>query len=226
MQCQLHILGATWSVGFRGRMAKSQKDALTLPADLQVDTLIDVGVADGTQWLYTQFPDAQLVLVDPLPAPMQLVTELKDRNVRFHAAAAGATKGTATLHVDLGRASRSSLYQRTNLTRSSNPIQPQDVPIERLDEIAGSPKYGRIGLKIDTEGHELGVLIGSEGLLDRCEFILCEVSIGHRFDGSYSSKELFVWLADHGFSAAELMRSVRSRNNEPLFADVLFRPNR
>lgn len=206
-------------------MAKSQKDALTLPADLQIDTLIDVGVADGTQWLYAQFPEARLVLVDPLPVPTQLVDELRGRNVLVHTAAAGATKGSAILHVDLGRASRSSLYQRTTLTRSANPIERQDVPIDRLDEIAGSPEYGRIGLKIDTEGHELDVLIGSEGLLDRCEFILCEVSIGHRFNGSYSSKELFVWLAERGFSAAELMRSVRSRNDEPLFADILFRPD-
>lgn len=204
-------------------MAKPQKDALTLPADLQIDTLIDVGVADGTQWLYAQFPEARLVLVDPLPVPTQLVDELQGRSVLIHTAAAGATKGSAILHVDLGRASRSSLYQRTTLTRSPNPIERQDVPIDRLDEIAGSPEYGRIGLKIDTEGHELDVLIGSEGLLDRCEFILCEVSIGHRFQGSYSSKELVDWLAERGFTASKIMRSVRSKDHQLLFADMLFR---
>lgn len=201
-------------------------DSLPLPADLQIDTLVDVGVAEGTPWLYDRFPDARLVLIDPMEIPPELAEKLAHRVPVIHEIAVGAKKGGATLYVDLERTSRTSLYERTALTNTGNPIEQSVTAIRRLDDIVGDPGYGMLGIKIDTEGHELEVLKGAQGVLERCAFILCEVSIGERFAGSYRQEELIGWLAEHGFGKADVLRTVEGRGGQALFSDMLFRPER
>jgi FkbM family methyltransferase len=200
-------------------------DALELPGDLQIDTLIDVGVAEGTPWLYDRFPDARLVLIDPMTIPPELAERLSDRAPVIHKIAVGAAKGGATLHVDLERTSRTSLYARTALTRTGHAIEQSVVALRRLDDVAGDLAYGRLGIKIDTEGHELEVLKGAEDLLDRCAFILCEVSMAERFVGSYQSQELIAWLCDRGFGTGEVLRTVTGHGGQVLFSDMLFTPD-
>lgn len=205
-------------------MSKLAKDALKLPDNLHIDALIDVGVADGTPWLYDQFPSAQLVLVDPLEIADHAADSLCGRETIVHRCAAGAQRSAATLNIELDRTSRSSLYSRTDLSKSASAIEQQVVPVFRLDTLCRDQPQGRLGIKIDTEGHELDVLKGAAGLLDRCEFILCEVSIGQRFEGGYQFGELISWLNIKGFGVADIMRVVRTLDGQPLFADILFLP--
>ena len=56
-------------------------------------TVFDIGVHRGTSWLYSSFPDARLVLVDPMPRPDHLDRLLGDRpNVEYLQKAAGAAR--------------------------------------------------------------------------------------------------------------------------------------
>ena len=63
-------------------------------------TVFDIGVHDGTPWLYKSFANATFVLVDPQPDCADRVrgTGMLD-TFDFHAVALGATAGEATLHV-------------------------------------------------------------------------------------------------------------------------------
>ena len=64
------------------------------------DVVFDVGVHDGTPWLYKSFADARFVLIDPQPGCGDVVRasgQLEDFD--FHAVALGAEAGTATLNV-------------------------------------------------------------------------------------------------------------------------------
>ena len=45
---------------------KNGVDDLILRSDYDIDTVVDVGVAGGTAWLYKRFPGLNLILIDPL----------------------------------------------------------------------------------------------------------------------------------------------------------------
>jgi len=49
-----------------------------------VDTLIDVGVAGGTPWLYSAFEKQQFILIDPIPMNKpDLFGQIKSSKVEF-----------------------------------------------------------------------------------------------------------------------------------------------
>jgi hypothetical protein len=65
-------------------------------------TLIDVGVAYGTGQLYEAFPEAYLVLVEPLAEfESNLKRIVAERTGEYVQAAAGSSNGSAQLHVNL-----------------------------------------------------------------------------------------------------------------------------
>lgn len=192
-----------------------------------VNTVIDVGVAYGTGWLYSRFPDANLVLIDPVPNP-ELAQTLGDRRHTFVETALGAHPGTAVAHVDLDESGLSSLHQRSELTRTENRVRETEVRMTRLDDVVAEtvPSDHRIGLKIDTEGYELEVLAGASATLQRCEFVVCEASVLARFDQNYRLDDLVMIMREAGFGVGAVLSAYRDAAGLIKFIDVAFLPTR
>jgi hypothetical protein len=61
-------------------------------------TIIDVGVADGTEWLYEAFPEAKFHLIDPTRESIPHMQAWKQKlNVEVHNVALGAEDGVAEM---------------------------------------------------------------------------------------------------------------------------------
>lgn len=191
----------------------------------EVDTVIDVGVAYGTGWLYSRFPDADLVLIDPVPNP-ELARTLGDRPHTFVEAALGATSGTAVVNVDLADSALSSLNHRSELTRTDNRLSETEVRLERLDDIVDKtvPSDHRMGLKIDTEGYEMEVLAGAAATLQRCDFVVCEVSVLPRFEDNYRVDDLVLLMREAGFGVRSVLSANRDGAGLIRFIDLAFFP--
>ena len=150
--------------------------------------MIDVGVHDGTPWLYRSFPDAHFVLVDPQAECEAAVRAgVAPKSFDFRAVALGAEQGKALLSIpetEPGKGgAMASLKDRTdNLALSFSDVAKREVPVITLDMLAADMP-GRLGLKIDTEGFEYEVLRGGSETLKRCEFVILEMSVTHRFEG-------------------------------------------
>lgn len=149
------------------------------------DLLVDVGVANGTPWLYGAFPEKRFFLVDPMTECEAKVANLyPDLEFEFHGLALGEKQGTTELKIPLvGEQSHGS--KASTLTRSDH-FSPQisgwetrTVDVTMLDEL--TPKKGRFGLKIDTEGSEAPILRGAERTLSQCDFVVLELSLRKRF---------------------------------------------
>ncbi|KIT15556.1 FkbM family methyltransferase [Jannaschia aquimarina] len=183
----------------------------------QAPVIIDVGVLNGTPFLYDAFPDSHFILVDPLEeSGAAIAAKWSHLSYEFHLTAAGASPGQLDLLVEPGRLARSSASRRAG-PPSATPRPIFVTPLDRITQ--GRP--GPFGLKIDTEGHEIEVLKGATETLKRCEFVIAEVSIKKRFAGGYRFSDMIGFMADHGFEAHSFLSGL---TRAPRMSDVLFLP--
>ncbi|MET0342847.1 MAG: FkbM family methyltransferase [Polyangiales bacterium] len=167
-------------------------------------TVIDVGVADGTPALYETFPDARLLLLEPLVE----YRDALERIVRAHPgasyelAAASASRGSVTLnvHPDLFG---SSLY----LEREDSDVNgvPRTVPTVTVDDAcAARGLKGPYLIKVDVQGAELDVLRGATRTLRETALVLLEVSLLEFFEGGPVMADVLAFMAEQEFCAYDL----------------------
>ena len=189
-------------------------------------TLVDVGVGPGTSALYDAFPDAELVLVEPLAEyEDDLRRIVAARGGRYFLTALGSAEGRQTIHIEPGNRMKSSLLERTALSATGDPLETREIPVTTLDALAAREAFAApFGLKIDTEGFELEVVGGAAHFLGEAEFVIAEVSVAERFQGGYRFAEMLAAMARHGLHACDFLEVSRSsRNAEPRYVDVMFR---
>jgi FkbM family methyltransferase len=191
-------------------------------------TVIDVGAAGGTPVLYEAFPSATIVLVDPIIDRHREAVErirARYREVVVVGHALGEAPAELVLHVESSHLEKTSLLQRTELTRESAGTETAVVRVERLDDTVRSlgvePPFG---LKIDTEGYELQVLKGATALLPDVEFVISEVSVSKRFEDSYTFEQMIALMDDQGFHMTDVLDIHRPDPVGTRFVDLVFMP--
>lgn len=171
---------------------------------LNPSTVIDVGAANGTNSLYTTFPDAQHLLIEPLEefttALKQVTNSLKNSQYFIAAAASFSGEIILNVHPDLFG---SSIYKE-NEESDVNGIE-RIVPTVTLDEICHKLKTQCPYLiKIDTQGSELDVLKGAQNVLQEAELVILEVSLFEFFNNGLQLYECIDFMKQKGFVAYEI----------------------
>jgi FkbM family methyltransferase len=193
---------------------------------LQPRTLIDVGVGYGTHPLYEAFPNADLILIEPLIEYEDSVAKImNNRNGRVFYKAVGNAKGILNINVDTANLELSSFADRTPMTQSGNSIEQREVEVTTLDAIFEEccPLKHPIVLKIDTEGNELSVLEGAKSALQSVDCVIAEVSIAKRFENSYEIEALIEFMSENGFYLYSFLFIAHVIGEErPRFADIVF----
>ena len=187
-----------------------------------IDTLIDVGVGpNGTPDLYQRFQSQKLILIDPLDEAETFCKQnLKHRNVSFYKTALGSEKKEMILNVEkeLGR---STLLEVTDLNYEGAPIESRKVKVDRLDSVlSNEKKLGDIGIKIDTEGYEVNVILGASESLKSTKFVLAEVRHNHKtYENGYKMHEFMTAMNNNGFVLTMILTA------KPFIADLCFQPS-
>jgi FkbM family methyltransferase len=188
-------------------------------------TIIDVGVAHGTPQLYAAFPDAQLILVEPLAEYFEEIGQLLARRSGVHIpAAAWSSEGELELQVEPRWTLRSSHYSLHPLIRTGDPLTPCQVRATTIDRIITDHAFPEpFGMKIDTEGAELEVIRGAAATLKRTLFVIAEVSVLHdRFEGSYSFAQFITTMDQVGFEVCDLLAIGRTTSSHVNLLDMVF----
>ena len=95
--------------------------------------VVDVGVFQGTPDLYAAFPDAYWLLVDPLVENEQHMVEvLKKLKGEYVVCAAGAENGSATIQVQASSIGKTSMLDRSTLTKGDETLEEREIPVRRL----------------------------------------------------------------------------------------------
>lgn len=188
-------------------------------------TLFDVGVGNGTPHLYEAFPDAHLVLVEPLQefAPAIAATLARRRGIHLPVALGSAAEDRA-VRVEPRYAERSSFFTRHPLEVTGDDASVRTVAVTTLDQIVADHDFeGPFALKIDTEGAELEVVRGATETLRRTDVVIAEVSVLDRFAGAYQFSDFIGAMDDAGFAVRDVLGIGRADTSEVTFMDLVFR---
>jgi FkbM family methyltransferase len=142
-------------------------------------TIIDVGVADGTFDLYTAFPTALYFLVEPLSEFEPALSWISSHyNAQYELAAAGAEEEDRVIRSgnSLAEMHGAALEPRRHDGVKEDPGR-RRVPVRRLDRLVEERNLpGPYLLKIDTQGTEIEVVDGAEGILPQVDVVIAEAS--------------------------------------------------
>jgi FkbM family methyltransferase len=142
-------------------------------------TIIDIGVADGTFDLYAAFPGARYFLIEPLSEFVPALNWISTRyDAQYALVAAGAADEERVIRCGGTLADKHGAAVLP--TGDAAAVDGQDqrrVPVRRLDRLVAERGFrGPFLLKIDTQGTELDVMRGAEGILPQVDVVIAEVS--------------------------------------------------
>lgn len=192
------------------------------------ETVIDVGVADGTKALLDAFPSGYFVLIEPNVNYADDIKKFyKDSNCEYIFKGLGSTCNVSSaLQVDPNNWKKASLFNRTELTSGSFAKNQLEVEVTTLDDLflKRHDLNPPILLKLDAEGSELDILKGGREFLSNVDTIISEVSIAERFTNGYSFEEFISYMHELGFYLYSIL-DIRQRQGyeRPLCADILFK---
>lgn len=182
---------------------------------IQVDGIIDVGANRGQFSLACRFamPGIPIVAFEPIPAEAEVYRQVHagQPEIVLVQTALGNASGTALMHISRSADSSSLLpigKKQTEYFSDTAEIGTITVPVNRLDDqFALWAGRTRQLLKLDVQGFELNVLLGSRETLKTCAFVYAECSEIALYDGQALRQQVQDCLKREGFE-------VKSRHNE------------
>ncbi len=187
-------------------------------------TVIDVGVGHGTTELYRAFPDAFLLLIEPVAEFTADIDKILSARRGTHVPVAlGSAPGETDLFVEPRLPQLTSFYKRDRLEQTGDLPDIRRIQVETLDRVIAAQPYTRpFGLKIDAEGAELDILQGAAATLHETEFLILEVSVPRRFEGGYRFAGMIAELDRLGFAMVDILDIGRADTSQVTFLDLVF----
>ena len=192
-----------------------------------IKTVVDVGASRGqfASFAAHRFPEAQLICFEPLPDARAVLKNVVAGRATIHAAAVGATAGTATLNVS-GQDDSSSLlpigHRQIEEFPGTEASTTLEVRVEVLSDLDLVSLHGPRLLKIDVQGFELDVLKGAGANLDLFDQAFVECSFVELYDGQALADEVIAFLLARGLRLAGCFGTVCGAKGEAIQADLLF----
>ncbi|OQY46051.1 MAG: hypothetical protein B6242_08820 [Anaerolineaceae bacterium 4572_78] len=190
-------------------------------------TVIDVGVADGTFELYDNFPNATHLLIEPLKEfvdDLEAIT--RNYKAQYILAAAGAKHGKIIMNVH-PILTGSSIFNETEGTYADG--IPREVPVITIDNACRERHLnGPYLIKVDVQGAELVVLEGAQNVLSNTEVVILEVQLFEFLVGSPQFYDVVSHMREYGFVVYDIFGNYYRPLDGALAAvDVVFvRENR
>jgi FkbM family methyltransferase len=168
-------------------------------------TVIDIGIATGTDDLYTAFPDSYFLLVEPLKEfEPTIISILQKYKGSYIMAAAGSSSGQVTFNAHPKHMSGSSLLKESMGSEADG--YEITVPMIKIDDVVKEKQLkGPYLIKVDVQGAELDVLNGALQTLLETEVVALEVSLFEFMKGAPQFFDVISYMKNHGFVAFDIV---------------------
>lgn len=188
----------------------------------QPGTIIDVGIAYGTEGLYGKFTDVQYLLIEPLAEYEQTCQELTNQyGGEYIIAAASDQPGELTMnvHPDL---SGSSMFNESEGKHVDG--EPRVVECVTLDQVCEQKGMrGPYLIKLDTQGAELLVMDGAEKVLEKTEVVIMEAFLFQFYKGIPLIHDIIAYMKQRGFVVYDVFGGInRLLDNALAQVDLVF----
>jgi FkbM family methyltransferase len=223
------------AIGYR--LVPKDRDAFTLYETVRripFRTVVDVGANVGTtvvRWA-TDFPDAHIHAVEPLPSAFQELKKLEQQfpgRVSAWNFAASDHGGKETLFVHSEHPTSSSLLQRTDYCGNALPFTrvevPQTVELATLDEFLADSSIeltAPILIKLDVQGTEEQVLRGATKLLAKAEMVISEVSLAPLYNGQSNLSAIIPFMLNNKYDFQGVLEQFHLPDGTAVYVDALF----
>ena len=208
------------------------RDIVDFIEDREIDVVIDVGANTGQfgRSLRAGGYRGRIVSFEPIASAFQVLSKAaaEDGNWEVHECGLGAASGTARLNVSELSVS-SSILDSTSIAslhdRRVAVDHIEEISIRTLDEVAAGI-FGKILLKVDTQGYERQVIEGGRQTVARVSGVLLELPIIHVYEGVWQFHEAIKFMDEAGFVPAQILPvGYHSVDNvSAVEFDCLFRP--
>src|SRR5262245_37199465 len=198
-------------------------DLKSLLQDCRNPLILDVGANDGEvmSGFLVHFPDARVIAFEPFQTCYdELATTFAHRsNVAIEQMALGSSPGTGRLNVFSASRMNSLLEMdddsRNIMKDSFTKTTDASVAVDTLDSYCLAHGINHIdALKIDTQGYDLEVLKGAEGLLSqhRITAILLEINFIPMYAGQPRFVDIHGFLTSRDYQLVDLYNHTRPRD--------------
>lgn len=193
-------------------------------------TIVDIGANRGQfSLIANELTNANIYAFEPLREPSKVFNEIfsSSNNVKLFNVAIGDVPGKSCIYIS-GRDDSSSLLPITHLQSSTfantGEVDRAVIEIGLLDDYIKAHEIKSPSLlKIDVQGFEGRVLVGSEKLLHCFDFIYCECSFLEFYEGQILAPEVIEWLRYRDFHLNAIFNSLHGEDGEIMQADFLFK---
>ncbi|RBI82522.1 hypothetical protein DRV85_18775 [Rhodosalinus halophilus] len=182
-------------------------------------TVIDVGVAWGTEELYGPFSGAFFVLVEALPYFEPEIRKITSRiGGEYHVKAVGERPAQRRIAV---RDNPMSLAGINVLDGGRKGDLEYDIEIVRIDDLLGGRSFEQPALlKLDVQGGDLRALRGAPQVLAQMEMVIVEASL---FNPDNLVYDIMAYMRSAGFELYEIFgASYRPRDDALGQVDLAF----
>ena len=189
----------------------------------QPSSVFDVGVAEGTPWLYNAFPNSFLYLFEPVIEFRGHINKILEKyNGVFVDEALGSECQEINMYVPNGV---SNLAISTTHFETKRSDLVRKVKQNTLDSFLASRTNisGPILLKTDVQGHDLDVLKGAKQFLKMCHVVINEVPMVSPWGGGPSFLEYINFMDSQNFRVYDVCTPLRRPDDDKLHSiDLVF----
>ena len=198
-----------------------------------IKSVFDVGANEGQfiRTIIALLPKAMIYgfEANPYIASGMLEKKFISNNVEIINIACGKEEGTIPMNISRFSPSSSLLKiskEHIDEFPGTDTKEVINVKMERLDTIISKLKGKKEEpylLKMDVQGFEMEVLMGSTGILDKTLVVLCEVNIAPLYDNQCEFSSVLMFMEQHNFDLVDMGEPFRSKSDQSiLYVDLAF----